>query len=116
MVAFEERWMRQVLLNLLTNAINVSPPDGLITVTSRLGEGRWLVSMEDQGPGLKPEQCERIFERFVRFPRPDITEDRGSGLGLAISRSIIALHHGRIFAEPRAEGGLRVSFEIPAPL
>jgi len=115
-VAFEERWLRQVLLNLLTNALAVSPPAGRITMRSRLSDGRWLVSMEDQGPGLKPEQCERIFERFVRFPRPEATEDRGSGLGLAICRSIIQLHRGRIFAEPRAEGGLRVSFEIPAAL
>jgi len=116
LVAFEERWMRQVLLNLLTNAINASPRGGLISVTSRLGNGRWLVSMEDQGPGLNPEQCELIFERFVRFQRPETIEDRGSGLGLAICRSIIALHHGRIFAEPREEGGLRVSFEMPAAL
>lgn len=115
-VAFEERWLRQVLLNLLTNALHVSPPHGTITVRSRLGDGRWLVSMEDQGPGLTPEQCEQIFERFVRFPRPEAVEDRGSGLGLAISRSIISLHHGRIFAEPGAERGLRVSFEIPASL
>ena len=113
-VVFEARWLRQVLLNLLTNALNVSPPGGLITLHSELTERQWRVTMEDEGPGLTTDQCERIFERFVRFPTPGVAEERGSGLGLAICRSIIALHRGAILAEPGAEGrGLRVVFEIP---
>lgn len=110
---FEEKWIRQVLLNLVTNALNASPPDGRVTLASRVEHGLWRVSVEDEGPGLSPEQCERIFERFVRFgaARPG---DRGSGLGLSISRSIVQLHEGRIYAEQRAGGvGLRVTFEIP---
>lgn len=113
-VDFEEKWIRQVLLNVVTNALNVSPPGGRITLASEVAHGRWKVSVEDEGPGLRPDQCERIFERFVRFgaARPG---DRGSGLGLSISRSIVQLHEGRIYAEPReGDGGLRVIFDIPA--
>ncbi|MFI4964318.1 MAG: ATP-binding protein [Caulobacterales bacterium] len=112
-VAFEEKWLRQVLLNVLTNALNVSPEGGAVTLTSNLQSGVWRVSLEDQGPGLDADQRLRIFERFVRFHTP-ATGDRGSGLGLTISKSIIALHGGRIFAEP-ADGpkGLKVTFEIP---
>jgi signal transduction histidine kinase len=113
LVSFEERWLRQVILNILTNALRMSPPGGLIMLRSELAVDVWRVSIEDQGPGLSTEQCKRAFERFVRFNQTD-TEDRGSGLGLAICRSIIQLHNGRIHAEPGTSGvGLRVVFEIP---
>lgn len=112
--AFEERWLRQVVLNILTNALRASPPGGLITLRSEFVGRFWRVSIEDEGSGLSLEQCERAFERFVRFSLGG-TEDRGSGLGLAICRSIIQLHNGRIYAEPEVGShGLRVIFEIPA--
>jgi signal transduction histidine kinase len=112
-VAFEEKRMRQVLLNLLANALNASPPQGNITLRSEVSDGVWRVSIEDEGPGLTPEQRVRIFERFVRF-NPG-SDDRGSGLGLAICRSIVKLHRGKIFAVEGRDGhGLRMVVEIPA--
>ena len=112
-VAFEEKRLRQVLLNLLANAVDASPPDGVITLRSSLTAGLWRVSLEDQGPGVPDDQRERIFERFVRLDNRG-GDDKGSGLGLAICRSIIELHHGRIWAESGTDGrGLRVVFEIP---
>lgn len=113
LVAFEAQRMRQVLLNLLANALCASPRDGNITLRSTFGAGLWRVSLEDQGPGVPESERERIFERFVRLDTP--SSERGSGLGLAICRSIIELHHGRIWAEEAAGGsGLKVLFEIPA--
>jgi len=113
-VALEPKWMRQVFLNLLTNAIHVSPADGLISLQSVLRAGLWRVSVEDEGPGLNAEQRERMFERFVRLVTPE-TEYPGSGLGLAICRSIVDLHGGHISAAPREVGpGLRVVIELPA--
>ncbi len=113
-VALEPKWMRQVLLNLLTNAIHVSPRGGLIRLTSLLDDGLWRVSVEDDGPGLSATQCEHLFERFVRLATPD-NDYPGTGLGLAICRSIVDLHGGRISAAPGAEArGLRVLIEIPA--
>src|SRR5438105_2209408 len=113
-VAFDSKWMRQVLLNLLTNAIHVSPTDGLISVQSELSAGKWRVSVEDQGPGLTVEQRQRMFERFVRIVQPG-KEYPGSGLGLAICRSIVTLHGGQISAAPGVGGnGLGVITEIPA--
>jgi signal transduction histidine kinase len=112
-VAFGEQRMRQVLLNLLANALNVSPPDGHITLQSKRSADTWRIAVDDEGPGLDAEQRSRIFERFVRFNRPG-SDDRGSGLGLAICRSIVQLHRGRIFAEPGGSGrGLRMVIEIP---
>jgi two-component system heavy metal sensor histidine kinase CusS len=113
-VAFGEQRMRQVLLNLLANALNASPPAGLITLHSGLTGDVWRLTVDDEGPGLDEEQRSRVFERFVRFNQAG-GDDKGSGLGLAICRSIVQLHRGRIFAEPGPNGrGLRIVIEIPA--
>ena len=112
--AFEERWLRQVLLNLVTNALKASPPDGRVTLQSAFAAGLWQVSVQDEGPGLSAEQRAHMFDRFVRFGG-DPADDRGTGLGLAICRSVIELHGGRIYADPGPGGlGLRVVFELPA--
>ena len=113
-VALEAKWMRQVLLNLLTNAIHASPAGGRISVRSVLSDGLWRVAVEDEGRGVTPAERERIFERFVRLPSPS-HEYQGSGLGLAICKSIVELHGGRISATAGANGrGLRIEIEIPA--
>ena len=112
-VSFDDKRIRQVLLNLLANALAVSPPNGVVTLHSRRGATEWQVSIEDQGPGLPADQHERIFERFVRI-NPRDADGTGSGLGLAICRSIVVLHHGRIYAEAGRDGrGMRLVFEIP---
>jgi signal transduction histidine kinase len=113
-VAFGEQRMRQVLLNLLSNAVRASPQDGRITLRSVLLGDVWRITVDDEGPGLDAEQRSRVFERFVRFNHAG-SDDRGSGLGLAICRSIVQLHRGRIFAEAGEHGrGLRMVIEIPA--
>jgi two-component system heavy metal sensor histidine kinase CusS len=110
-VAFDAKWIRQVLLNLLANALNVSPRGGQVVLTSELDGAKWRVAIEDEGPGVPEDQCERIFERFVRLGNG---MESGSGLGLAISRSVISLHRGTIRAEAGSGGrGLRVIFDLP---
>ena len=111
--AFEEKRIRQVLLNLLANALNASPPRGRITLSSTLADHVWRIAVEDEGPGLTAEQRHKLFERFARFG-PQKSSDGGSGLGLAISRSIVELHKGRIFAVGARGSGLRMVIEIPA--
>jgi signal transduction histidine kinase len=111
---FDPKWIRQVLLNLLTNGLNVSPRGSLVTLESEFTVDGWHVAIEDEGPGVPADQRERIFERFVRLPSAGAEVVEGSGLGLAIVRVIIQLHRGTIRAEagPR-KGGLRVIFELP---
>jgi two-component system heavy metal sensor histidine kinase CusS len=114
-VTLDPKWIRQVLLNLIVNAINVSPPNGLIALESELSGATWRISVEDQGPGVDAAQYSRIFERFVRLAPENDAAAGGSGLGLAICRSIIELHKGRIWAEAAHSGsGLRVTFELPS--
>ncbi|MDB6126312.1 MAG: cusS [Verrucomicrobia bacterium] len=113
-VDFDPKWLRQVLFNLLQNALNISPPGGRISLVSDFTVESWRVAIEDQGPGVPTAQRERIFERFVRLESGGDHEVKGSGLGLAISRSIIGLHRGTIRAEAALQGtGLRVVFELP---
>jgi two-component system heavy metal sensor histidine kinase CusS len=110
--AFDERWIRQVLLNLLANAMAVSPSNSAIVLQSTSDGQQWRVEMIDQGPGLSADQRARMFDRFVRFG-PDTSQDRGSGLGLAICRSIVELHRGQIFAAAGTGGaGLKVGFAL----
>lgn len=113
-VDFDGKWIRQVLLNLISNALRFSPRGGLVTLSSTFTADAWRVAVEDEGPGVPPEQWERMFERFVRLEAQPPGNEQGSGLGLAISRSIIALHRGTIHAAAPTRGsGLRVEFEIP---
>lgn len=102
--------LRQLLLNLASNAIAATPTGGLITLSSERTEKGWRLAMCDEGGGVTPEMLERIFERFTRHhPSASTT---GSGLGLPICRSIAGLYGGSIRAENRADrGGLRLVFE-----
>lgn len=113
-VSFDRKRIRQVLLNLVTNAIHVSTPGVSLTLRSAMVNGTWRVTIEDQGPGLPQAELEHIFEYFVRIDQNG-SAYKGSGLGLAICRSIIGLHHGRISATSSATGhGLQIIIELPA--
>lgn len=84
MILAEPRWLRRVLLNMLTNALKASPEHGSITLCSRVESGAWLVSLADQGKGLPTEYLEKIFERFFRLWSGKESDEAGSELGLAI--------------------------------
>ena len=114
---FDTTLLRQVLFNLLTNALRITPAGSRITLASWQQDGRWMVTVEDLGPGLPATQMERVFEPFARVGLPaDLqnVDDAGTGLGLAICRSVLDVHHGSIRAANRRPGpGLCVSFELP---
>jgi signal transduction histidine kinase len=112
---FDATLIRQVLLNLVTNALRITPVGGRIALASWQQNSRWMVTLEDHGPGLPEAQLKRVFEPFARVDPPgDGGQDAGTGLGLAICRGVLEVHHGRIYAENRHPGpGLRVSFELP---
>jgi signal transduction histidine kinase len=87
--------MSQVVGNLLSNAIKYSPEGGEVRVLARRTGGDAVVSVSDQGVGIRPEDTERIFEKFFRSAEATKTVG-GTGLGLAVAREIVASHGGRL--------------------
>jgi two-component system sensor histidine kinase KdpD len=101
----------QVLTNLVENAARFSPPDGEVSVFVAPWRSGVQVRVADQGPGVPPEERERVFEPFYRR---DDGRRTGSGLGLAIARAIVVAHGGRIWIEGMPAGGAAVVFELPS--
>ena len=104
--------IKQVLRNLLNNAMKYSPEGGIIDVAVSRVAGSVRVSVCDQGPGIPEGELDAVFDKFVQSSKTK-TGAGGTGLGLAICREIMAAHKGRIWAENRPEGGAMFSFEIP---
>lgn len=107
--------IKQVLRNLLANAVKFSPTGGQVVVSTRLDGEIMRVTVTDDGPGVPPDELEAIFDKFVQSSKTK-SGSGGTGLGLAICRQIVAGHRGRIWAENRASGGAMLHFEIPIDL
>ena len=106
----------QVVANLLTNAISFSPDNSLIETKLRRTGDFVEFTINDQGPGIPPENLENIFHRFYT-DRPESAFGKNSGLGLSISRQIVEAYRGTIFAENREnQSGARFVVQIPATL
>lgn len=112
----EFRRVLQILINLIGNAIAYSPAGSTITITAHAaGEGRVAVSVADEGPGVTPDQAERIFDKFERLGRDsDGGKDKGSGLGLFISRRLAEAMAGTLTVESAAGGGALFRLQLPA--
>ncbi|MBV8271793.1 MAG: HAMP domain-containing histidine kinase, partial [Cupriavidus sp.] len=103
--------LREMLANLLHNAVNYTPVGGCIAVTVERGDTEHCILVDDSGPGIPPSDRDRVFERFVRLAG---TPGAGSGLGLSIVRQICEAHGGTARLEAAGdEGGLRVRVTLP---
>ena len=109
----DPRRIRQVLRNLLDNAVRYAPDGGLVVVRGQVRGGEVIVSVADEGIGLAPEHLNRLFEKFFRLKSPLGQQVRGSGLGLPISRTIVESHGGRIWAESELGKGTTIYFSLP---
>jgi signal transduction histidine kinase len=109
--------IRQILVNLLTNAHEYSPEGASIWVAARAIGADVEINVSDNGPGIPADQLERIFERFTRGEAGLTQRVGGTGLGLAISKSLVELHGGSIDAESTVGQGstFRVRLPIAAP-
>jgi signal transduction histidine kinase len=112
-VADAER-VHQVVANLLDNALRHSPAGGCVVVRAREAAGGAVdLEVTDEGPGIAPEDVERVFERFFRSDASRSAAVGGTGLGLAIARWVVDLHGGSIRAEANAPTGARMVVHLP---
>ncbi len=108
--------LRQVLANLVSNALKHTPTGGQVTVTTTQYGSFIRFVVSDTGPGLTPEQAKHIFERFYRTDEARQRDQTGSGLGLAISQELVRLHQGRIWVESQVGQGSQFIVELPIGL
>lgn len=111
---FDPERIEQVLVNLVHNAVKFTPPGGIITVGAAAEDDHLVVWVADTGPGVAPEDRDRIFERFYKTDRS--RADAGTGLGLSIARHLVELHGGRIWVDGTARPGTTIKFTLPLAL
>ena len=100
--------LEQVFVNLIENGTRHAPSGSSLDVSAVRAESAVEVTVADRGPGLRPGEAERVFEKFYHGEGA-----HGAGLGLAICRAIVSAHGGRIWAENRAGGGAAFHFTVP---
>ncbi|RWD63344.1 MAG: ATP-binding protein, partial [Mesorhizobium sp.] len=102
--------LREMIVNLVDNALRYSRPGGSVTVRLAALDGEAVLMVSDAGPGIPPEEREHVFERFYRLA--GATEE-GSGLGLAIVREVVENAGGSVTLGDAAGGGLKVEVRLP---
>jgi signal transduction histidine kinase len=114
-VQADERKLRQILFNLLSNAVTFTPPGGRVDVSAHLRNGVVEVAVADTGSGIAPEDQELIFEEFLQaHGNGDGARAEGTGLGLPLARRFIELHGGRLWVESAPGKGSTFRFTLPA--
>jgi len=108
----DQEQVRQVLMNLIGNAIKFSPDGESVSVSASMDEDNATISIRDNGPGISEEEQERVFHKYYREPQVRDSVD-GAGLGLAISKRIVLAHEGRIWIESEPGHGATFSFTLP---
>ena len=113
-VVGEDGALRQVLTNLVANALTHTPAGTPVEVAVGRNDGRVVVEVRDHGTGLGPRAGDRVFERFYREDKSRSRASGGTGLGLAIVAAIVGRHHGSVRHVPTPGGGATFRVELPA--
>jgi signal transduction histidine kinase len=103
----------QLILNLLSNAVDHTPPLGRITIRTRIEDEHATLSIIDTGEGISPENLPHIFDRFYRADDSRSRKTGGAGLGLAISKSIAESHSAQLIASSTLGKGTAFTFRMP---
>jgi len=103
--------LRQVVVNLLSNALRHTPPGGRIDVRTAIQGEEAVLEVADSGPGIAPEDLPHVFERFYRGAGAEVGS--GSGIGLAVAAELVAAHGGSIRADNRDRGGAAFTVLLP---
>lgn len=112
-VRIDSRLIAQALSSLVENAAKYSPPGSEILVRAELNAHEFVMSVTDRGPGIVPEETERIFDKFYRGRHTLESQCSGTGMGLTIARGIIQAHEGQIWVESTPGHGATFIFTLP---
>jgi signal transduction histidine kinase len=113
----DERKFKQIVLNLLTNAVKFTPEGGTVTLGAQRRNGAYVFSVTDTGVGIAPEDQQAIFEEFKQVGSDIERKAEGTGLGLALTKRLVELHGGAIRVESVPGRGSKFTFELPlAPI
>jgi signal transduction histidine kinase len=110
-VPADGRKMRQIVVNLLTNAVKFTPAGGRVVASAGMRDGDIVISVRDTGVGIAPQDQERLFQEFTQLRQGQANE--GTGLGLALSKRLVELHGGRMWVESELGKGSTFSFTVP---
>ena len=105
--------LRQVIDNLISNAIKYSPPGSTVSVAAVRKQGDWRISVRDEGPGIKPGERDMLFTEFAKLSARPTGGESSTGLGLAITRRIVEAHGGRIGVDSEPGHGATFWFTLP---
>ena len=109
--------LRQVLLNLLDNAVRYGPPHQNVTITTTSAGDTWTLEVADEGPGVPAEECDRIFAPYYRMKRDAGGAVGGTGIGLAVVRRLVQEHSGRVHvASANGNGAIGARFVVALPI
>jgi len=104
----------QVLMNLIGNAVKFTPEYGKVIVAVERNGNNWVqVSVADTGPGILPEETNKIFAKFYQIAQVGNQKTKGTGLGLAISKALVEMHGGKLWVESEVGRGCTFSFTLP---
>jgi len=112
-VTADERKVKQILVNLLTNAVKFTSDGGSVDVSARREPDAIVIAVRDTGIGIAPEDHETVFEEFRQVGRHYTNKQEGTGLGLTLTRRFVELHGGRIWVESEFGKGATFTFTIP---
>ena len=105
--------IEQVITNLVSNAIEHTEPDTAVSIGLIVNPASIRFSVRDAGPGIAPEEMDKLFQPFEKTSTKKIAGPKSTGLGMVISRKIIEAHGGSIWVESKLGGGTTVSFDLP---
>ena len=111
--SFDPNRISQVIDNLLSNAIKFSPPGKDIYIWLGQKNGQAKFSVRDQGPGISPEDQDKLFKHFQKLKARPTADESSHGLGLAIAKKMVEAHKGKITVESQPGSGATFSFFIP---
>jgi signal transduction histidine kinase len=114
LVRADERKVRQVIFNLVSNAVKFTPSGGRVEVSARRHDGVVEIAVADTGVGIPAADQERIFEEFQQGRAGAGGAVEGTGLGLTLSRRFVELHGGRLWVESEPGSGTTFRFTLPA--